>query len=253
MMASRLIVCLDVKGGRVVKGVNFKGLRDLGDPVAMAAQYEQDGADEIVFLDISASSEERTTLLDTVRATAEHLFVPLTVGGGIRTADDVAAALRAGADKVSLNTTAVERPEVITAAAERFGSQCVVVSIDAAREDGRWRVFTRGGHTPTDLDAIAWAKEAVARGAGELLVTSIDRDGVRSGYDLDLTQAMAAAVSVPVIASGGAGNAVHVVDAFTKGRASAALVAGILHDGRTTVTELKQAMAAAGIPTRRTW
>lgn len=253
MMASRLIVCLDVKGGRVVKGVNFKGLRDLGDPVAMAAQYEQDGADEIVFLDISASSEERTTLLDTVRATAEHLFVPLTVGGGIRTADDVAAALRAGADKVSLNTTAVERPEVITAAAERFGSQCVVVSIDAAREDGRWRVFTRGGHNPTDLDAIAWAKEAVARGAGELLVTSIDRDGVRSGYDLDLTQAMAAAVSVPVIASGGAGNAVHVVDAFTKGRASAALVAGILHDGRTTVTELKQAMAAAGIPTRRTW
>ena len=253
MMASRLIVCLDVKGGRVVKGVNFKGLRDLGDPVAMAAQYEQDGADEIVFLDISASSEERTTLLDTVRATAEHLFVPLTVGGGIRTADDVAAALRAGADKVSLNTTAVERPEVITATAERFGSQCVVVSIDAAREDGRWRVFTRGGHTPTDLDAIAWAKEAVARGAGELLVTSIDRDGVRSGYDLDLTQAMAAAVSVPVIASGGAGNAVHVVDAFTKGRASAALVAGILHDGRTTVTELKQAMAAAGIPTRRTW
>lgn len=253
MMASRLIVCLDVKGGRVVKGINFKGLRDLGDPVAMAAQYEQDGADEIVFLDISASSEEHTTLLDTVRATAEHLFVPLTVGGGIRTADDVAAALRAGADKVSLNTTAVERPEVITAAAERFGSQCVVVSIDAAREDGRWRVFTRGGHNPTDLDAIAWAKEAVARGAGELLVTSIDRDGVRSGYDLDLTQAMAAAVSVPVIASGGAGNAVHVVDAFTKGRASAALVAGILHDGRTTVTELKQAMAAAGIPTRRTW
>ncbi len=253
MMASRLIVCLDVKGGRVVKGVNFKGLRDLGDPVAMAAQYEQDGADEIVFLDISASSEERATLLDTVRATAEHLFVPLTVGGGIRTADDVAAALRAGADKVSLNTTAVERPEVITAAAERFGSQCVVVSIDAAREDSRWRVFTRGGHTPTELDAIAWAKEAVERGAGELLVTSIDRDGVRSGYDLDLTQAMAAAVSVPVIASGGAGHAGHVVDAFTKGRASAALVAGILHDGLTTVTELKQAMALAGIPTRRTW
>ena len=253
MMASRLIVCLDVKGGRVVKGVNFKGLRDLGDPVAMAAQYEQDGADEIVFLDISASSEERATLLDTVRATAEHLFVPLTVGGGIRTADDVAAALRAGADKVSLNTTAVERPEVVTAAAERFGSQCVVVSIDAAREDSRWRVFTRGGHTPTELDAIAWAKQAVERGAGELLVTSIDRDGVRSGYDLDLTQAMAAAVSVPVIASGGAGHAGHVVDAFTKGRASAALVAGILHDGLTTVTELKQAMALAGIPTQRTW
>ncbi len=253
MMASRLIVCLDVRGGRVVKGVNFRDLRDLGDPVALASRYEQDGADEIVFLDITASSEERSTLLKTVRATAERLFIPLTVGGGIRNADDVAAALRAGADKVSLNTTAVERPLVITAAAERFGAQCVVVSIDAAREGPGWRVFTRGGKTPTDLDAIEWAQEAVARGAGELLVTSIDRDGVRGGYDLALTAAMAAAVPVPVIASGGAGSAAHVVEAFTAGHASAALVAGILHDGLTTVTDLKQAMAAAGIPTRRTW
>ena len=253
MMASRLIVCLDVHGGRVVKGVNFRDLRDLGDPVALASRYEQDGADEIVFLDISASSEERSTLLETVRATAERLFVPLTVGGGIRNADDVAAALRAGADKVSLNTTAVERPLVITAAAERFGAQCVVVSIDAARDGPGWRVFTRGGKTATDLDAIGWAQEAVARGAGELLVTSIDRDGVRGGYDLALTAAMAAAVPVPVIASGGAGSAAHVVEAFTAGHASAALVAGILHDGVATVTDLKQAMAAAGIPTRRTW
>jgi len=253
MMASRLIVCLDVRGGRVVKGVNFRDLRDLGDPVELAAHYEQAGADEIVFLDISASSEERSTLLDTVRATAERLFVPLTVGGGVRTADDVAAVLRAGADKVSLNTTAVERPEVITAAAERFGVQCVVVSIDAARDGTRWRVFTRGGQTPTDLDAVEWAREAVARGAGELLVTSIDRDGVRTGYDLALTEAIAAAVPVPVIASGGAGNASHVVDALIRGRASAALVAGILHDGVTTVTDLKLAMAAAGIHTRRTW
>ncbi len=253
MMASRLIVCLDVHGGRVVKGVNFRDLRDLGDPVGLASRYEQDGADEIVFLDISASSEERSTLLETVRATAERLFVPLTVGGGIRNADDVAAALRAGADKVSLNTTAVERPLVITAAAERFGAQCVVVSIDAARDGPGWRVFTRGGKTATDLDAIGWAQEAVARGAGELLVTSIDRDGVRGGYDLALTAAMAAAVPVPVIASGGAGSAAHVVEAFTAGHASAALVAGILHDGVATVTDLKQAMAAAGIPTRRTW
>ncbi len=253
MMASRLIVCLDVRGGRVVKGVNFRDLRDLGDPVALASQYERDGADEIVFLDISASSEERSTLLEMVRATAERLFVPLTVGGGIRTAADVAAALRAGADKVSLNTTAVERPEVISAAAARFGVQCVVVSIDAARDGSIWRVFTRGGHTPTELDAVEWAKQAVERGAGELLVTSIDRDGVRSGYDLELTQAIAAAVPVPVIASGGAGSAAHVVEAFTRGQASAALVAGILHDGATTVADLKRAMAEAGIPTRRTW
>ncbi len=254
MMASRLIVCLDVRGGRVVKGVNFQGLRDLGDPVAMASHYEREGADEIVFLDISASNEERATLLDTVRATAERLFVPLTVGGGIRTAADVAAALRAGADKVSFNTAAVERPQVISEAAARFGAQCVLVSIDAARGDGAsWRVFTRGGHRPTGLDAIEWATQAVERGAGELLVTSIDRDGVRGGYDLELTRAIAGAVRVPVIASGGAGSAAHVVAAFAEGGASAALVAGILHDGLATVADLKRAMVEAGIPTRRTW
>ena len=253
MISRRLIVCLDVKGGRVVKGVNFQGLRDLGDPVELAARYEREGADEIVFLDISASAEERGTLLDLVRATAERLFIPLTIGGGIRTADDVGRALRAGADKVSHNNTAVEHPEVITAAAERFGAQCVVVSIDAARDGDEWRVYVRGGRDRTDLEAVEWARDAVRRGAGELLITSIDRDGVRTGYDLELTRTIARAVPVPVIASGGAGNAAHVVDALQGGEASAALVAGILHDGVTTVRALKDAMIEAGIPTRRTW
>lgn len=253
MISKRLIVCLDVRGGRVVKGVNFKDLRDLGDPVELAARYEAAGADEIVFLDISASHEERATLLDLVQATAERLFIPLTIGGGVRSAEDVGLALRAGADKVSLNTTAVERPEVITAASERFGAQCVVVSIDAARDGAGWRVFTKGGRQPTELEAVAWARRVVELGAGELLVTSIDRDGVRSGYDLELTRTVARAVEVPVIASGGAGNADHVVAALLEGEASAALVAGILHDGVTTVRDLKERMMAAGIPTRRTW
>jgi imidazole glycerol-phosphate synthase subunit HisF len=253
MMANRLVVCLDVKGGRVVKGVHFRDLRDLGDPVALAARYEAEGADEVVFLDISASAEERAPLLDLARATAERLFVPLTLGGGIRTAEDVAAALRHGADKVSLNSAAVERPAVIGEAAGRFGAQCVVVSIDAAREEGGWRVYTRGGRTPTGLEAVAWARQCAGLGAGELLVTSIDRDGVRTGYDLELTAAIADAVPVPVVASGGAGGPGHVVAAFREGRAQAALVAGILHDGLVTVRDLKQAMAEAGIPTRRTW
>ena len=253
MISRRLIVCLDVRGGRVVKGVHFKDLRDLGDPVELAARYERDGADEIVFLDISASHEERATLLDLARATAERLFIPLTLGGGIRSAEDVANALRAGADKVSLNTTAVERPSVISESSARFGAQCVVVSIDAAREGSAWRVYTKGGRTPTELDAVSWAKEAVRLGAGELLVTSIDRDGVRTGYDLELTGAIAGAVDVPVIASGGAGNAAHVVAALATGQASAALVAGILHDGIVTVRDIKEAMVTAGIPTRRTW
>jgi cyclase len=253
MISKRLIVCLDVRGGRVVKGVHFKDLRDLGDPVELASRYERDGADEIVFLDISASHEERGTLLDLVRDTAERLFIPLTIGGGIRTAEDVGLALRAGADKVSLNTTAVERPEVITTAADRFGTQCVVVSIDAARDGEGWRVYTRGGRDRTELDAVVWAREVVGRGAGELLVTSIDRDGVRTGYDLELTRTISRAVSVPVIASGGAGNADHVVAALQDGEASAALVAGILHDGVTTVRAIKEAMLTAGIPTRRTW
>jgi cyclase len=253
VIARRLIVCLDVKGDRVVKGVHFRDLRDQGDPVTLATRYEREGADEIVFLDIAASSEERAPLLELARATAERLFIPLTIGGGIRSAADVGRALRHGADKVSLNTAAVERPEVISDAARRFGAQCVVVSIDAARNGAGWRVYTRGGHAPTELDAVAWARRCAELGAGELLVTSIDRDGVRTGYDLALTAAIAGAVPVPVIASGGAGTAEHVVEALRAGGAQAALVAGILHDGLVTVRDLKQAMLDAGIPTRRTW
>lgn len=250
MLTRRLIVCLDVKGGRVVKGVNFESLRDVGDPVELAERYEQEGADEIVYLDISASAEARATLLDLVRRTAEHLFIPLTIGGGIRSADDVALALRAGADKVSLNTSAVERPQVLAEASHRFGAQCVVASIDAAKIDGTYRVFVKGGKVPTDLEAISWARECARLGAGEILLTSIDRDGVRGGYDLELTRAISEAVTVPVIASGGAGSAAHVVDAFTDGGADAALVAGIVHDRVTTVAALKGAMASAGIPVR---
>lgn len=253
MLTRRLIVCLDVKGGRVVKGVNFEALRDVGDPVALAERYEREGADEIVYLDISASAEERATLLDLARRTAERLFIPLTIGGGIRGADDVARALRAGADKVSLNTAAVERPEVLSEAAHRFGSQCVVASIDAAKFEGVYRVFVKGGKEATSLDAIRWAQECAQRGAGEILLTSIDRDGVRSGYDIELTGAVSRAVDVPVIASGGAGRAEHVCAALTAGGADAALVAGILHDGVTTITAIKQAMDAAQIPVRRTW
>lgn len=253
MLTRRLIVCLDVKGGRVVKGVNFEALRDVGDPVALAERYEREGADEIIYLDISASAEERATLLDLARRTAERLFIPLTIGGGIRGADDVARALRAGADKVSLNTAAVERPEVLSEAAHRFGSQCVVASIDAAKFEGVYRVFVKGGKEATSLDAIRWAQECAQRGAGEILLTSIDRDGVRSGYDIELTGAVRRAVDVPVIASGGAGRAEHVCAALTAGGADAALVAGILHDGVTTITAIKQAMDAAQIPVRRTW
>jgi cyclase len=250
MLTRRLIVCLDVKGGRVVKGVQFEGLRDVGDPVALARRYEAEGADEITFLDISASEEERSTLLDLVRRTAEQLFIPLTVGGGVRTVDDVGRALRAGADKVSINSAAVANPALLTGCAERFGSQCVVASIDARREGDGWRVYTRGGKAPTELDAVAWARECVRRGAGEILLTSIDRDGARSGYDLALTQAVAAAVSVPVIASGGAGSAEHVRAALQEGRADAALVAGILHDAVTTVGEIKGLLATSGIEVR---
>lgn len=251
MLTRRVIVCLDVKGARVVKGIQFEGLRDVGDPVAMSERYEQEGADEITFLDISASAEERATLLDVARRTAERLFIPLTIGGGVRTADDVARALRAGADKVSLNSAAVARPEVLTEAADRFGAQCVVASIDARRgADGSWRVWVKGGREETPLEAVAWAQECVARGAGEVLLTSINQDGARTGYDLPLTRAVADAVPVPVIASGGAGRAEHLVEAIVDGHADAALVAGIVHDGVTTVRELKQAMRLAGIPVR---
>jgi len=249
MLTRRLIACLDVQGGRAVKGVQFMGLRDVGDPAGLAERYEAQGADEIVFLDISASVEERAMLLDLARRTAERLFIPLTLGGGVRTADDAAAALRAGADKVSVNTAAVDRPAVIAECAERFGSQCVVASIDARREPmpggGRWRVVTHGGRTPTTLEAVAWARECVRLGAGEILLTSVDRDGGRAGYDLELTRAVADVVRVPVIASGGAGTAQHLIDALDAG-ADAVLVAGLLHDGVATVAELKRAMTAGG-------
>jgi cyclase len=251
MLTRRLIVCLDVRDGRVVKGVQFVGLRDVGDPVDLAVRYEAEGADELTFLDISASAEGRSTLLDVARRTAERLFIPLTIGGGVRSADDVAMVLRAGADKVSLNSTAVARPDVLTESAERFGSQCVVASIDAKREsNGSWRVYVKGGREATPLDAVEWAQECVSRGAGELLVTSIDSDGARRGYDLPLLRAISHSVSVPVIASGGAGRASHLVDAVRIGGADAVLVAGILHDGVTTVRALKDAMHEASLPVR---
>ena len=252
MLRPRVIVCLDVKDGRVVKGTRFESLRDVGDPVELAARYEAEGADEIVFLDVSASREGRGTLLEVVRHTAETLFIPLTVGGGVRSADDIGPLLRAGADKISVNTAAVHDPSLISTGAERFGSQCIVASIDAAHEDGGWRCYTHGGSAPTGLDAVAWARECRERGAGEILLTSIDRDGGRSGYELELTRAVADAVPVPVIASGGAGCAEHLRDAFVLGRASAALVAGILHDGLTTVGALKEALLGWGVPVRAT-
>ena len=250
MLSRRIIVCLDVAGGRVVKGVQFESLRDVGDPVALAERYEGEGADEIVFLDISASAEARATLLDVARRTAERLFIPLTIGGGVRTADDVGRALRSGADKVSINSAAVVRPEILTEAAEQFGSQCVVASIDAKRDGDRWRVYVKGGREATTLDAVEWAAECVRRGAGEVLLTSIDRDGARTGYDLALTRAVADVVHVPVVASGGAGTAAHVCEVLADAGADAALLAGILHDGVTTVGAVKEAMRAAHIPVR---
>lgn len=253
MLTRRLIVCLDMQGGRVVKGVQFESLRDVGDPVELATRYESEGADEIVYLDISASDEERATLLDVARRTAERLFIPLTIGGGVRSTEDAARALRAGADKVSFNTAAVQRPEVLSECAARFGAQCVVVSIDARAVEGEpgWRVYTHGGKRATALDAVGWARTAVRLGAGEILLTSIDRDGARAGYDLELTRAVATAVTVPVIASGGAGSADHVVEVLERGEADAALVAGILHDGLTTVSAIKSQLAEHSIPVRR--
>ena len=250
-MLTRLIVCLDMRDGRVVKGVRFEGLRDVGDPVELAARYETEGADEVVFLDISATVDGRATLLETVRRAADVLFVPLTVGGGVRSVDDVARTLRCGADKVSINTAAIGRPALLTECAERFGSQCVVASIDARRDgEGRWHVWTHGGSVATEIDAIEWARACVARGAGEILLTSIDRDGARQGYDIELTRRVAEVVPVPVIASGGAGCAEHVRAAVVDGHADAVLVAGILHDGLTTVRELKSVLANAQIPVR---
>lgn len=249
----RLVVCLDVEGDRVRKGVGFENLRDVGDPVELAARYEAEGADELVFLDIQASAENRGTFLDTVRRTAERLFIPLTLGGGIRSVADVEAALRAGADKVSINSAAHSDPLLLTASAKRYGSQCVVLSIDAKRDEAMpsgYRVFSHGGRKATERDAVAWAREGVERGAGEILLTSIDNDGARSGYELSLTRRVADATLVPVIASGGAGEAQHLVDAIAIATADAVLVAGILHDRITSVLALKIAMASAGLPVR---
>jgi imidazole glycerol-phosphate synthase subunit HisF len=250
MLSHRVIACLDVKDGRVVKGTKFVNLRDSGDPVRLAERYEAQGADEIVYLDISATDEGRGTLLDLVRRTAERLFIPLTVGGGMRTVSDIERALRAGADKIAINSAAVQRPELLTAAASRFGSQCIVASIDALKREASWEVYVNGGRQPTGLDAIEWAKGCAALGAGEILLTSIDRDGGRSGYDLELVSRVSRAVSVPVVASGGAGPPRDVIDAFVRGGADAALLAGVLHDGTTDIRSVKSSVRSAGIEVR---
>jgi imidazole glycerol-phosphate synthase subunit HisF len=252
MLAKRVIPCLDVKDGRVVKGVRFVELRDAGDPVEAALVYDVQGADELVFLDITASHENRDTMLDVVRRTAEGIYMPLTVGGGVRTVDDVRRLLRAGADKVSLNTAALERPAVIREAAERFGSQCIAVAIDARRTvpAPTWGVFTHGGRRSVGRDAIAWAQEAVEQGAGEILLTSMDRDGTKDGYDLELTRAVAQAVTVPVIASGGAGSLEHFCEAVTEGGADAALAASLFHFGIHTIAEVKRYLADRGVEVR---
>ena len=251
MLTRRLIVCLDVQDGRVVKGVRFEGLRDVGDAAQLARRYEREGADEIVLLDVAATVAGRPTLLDTVRRTARQLFIPLTVGGGVRSVEEAAATLRAGADKVAINSATVARPALLREVADQLGSQAVVASIDARRATaGGWEVCTHGGRRATGLDAVAWARECVERGAGEILLTSIDADGSRSGYDLELTRAVVAQVDVPVIASGGAGGAEHVREILVDGCADAALVAGILHDGLTTVTEIKNTLVATGVPMR---
>jgi cyclase len=241
MLTKRIIPCLDVKDGRVVKGVQFVQLRDAGDPVELARFYDEQGADELVFLDISASHEGRKTMVEVVKAVASELAIPFTVGGGINALEDMKKILRAGADKVSLNTAAVNNPGLITEGASFFGSQCIVVAIDAKWDEelGSWRVYTHGGRTPTDYEVISWAREAVDRGAGEILLTSMDCDGKKKGFDLKLTKAVSEAVSVPVIASGGAGNADHFVDAFLEGKADAALAASIFHYKETSVEEVK--------------
>ncbi|MGH7651067.1 MAG: imidazole glycerol phosphate synthase subunit HisF [Gemmatimonadaceae bacterium] len=250
MLTNRIIACLDVMDGRVVKGTSFVNLREAGDPVVFAERYEAQGADEIVFLDIAATDERRGTLLDLVRRTAERLFIPLTVGGGMRTVDDIANALRAGADKTAINSAAVRCPELLTQAARRFGSQCVVASIDARRRDESWEVYVNGGREATGLEAIEWAKRCAEFGAGEILLTSIDRDGARSGYDIELLSRVSGAVTVPVVASGGAGSAGDVVDAFMRGGADAALLAGVLHDGTTDIRSVKSTLQRASIPVR---
>lgn len=254
MLAKRIIPCLDVDKGRVVKGTNFVKLRDAGDPVQVASRYEKEGADELVFLDICASHEERDIMLDVVRRTAEQVFMPLTVGGGIRTIDDVRALLNAGSDKVSINSTACKNPNFVAEAAERFGSQCIVVNIDPKRiyRDGQeiWEVHINGGRTPTGLEAVAWAQQVEALGAGEIVLTCMDCDGTKDGYDLEITAAVSSAVGIPVVASGGAGHPDHLADAIEVGKADAVLAASIFHFGEFTIRETKEAMAQRGIPVR---
>jgi imidazole glycerol-phosphate synthase subunit HisF len=248
----RVIPCLDVDRGRVVKGVNFVGLRDAGDPVELAARYDREGADELVFLDITASHEGRGTIVDLAHRTAEQVFIPFTIGGGLRTEEDIRAVLAAGADKVSLNSAAIRDPDLIDRASRRFGAQCIVVAIDAKlRDDGSgWEVFLNGGRVPTGLEAVAWAGEAASRGAGEILLTSMDRDGTKDGFDTDLLAAVSGAVPIPVIASGGAGSLEHFADAVSVGRADAVLAASVFHDGVYTISEVKAAMRAAGVEVR---
>jgi imidazole glycerol-phosphate synthase subunit HisF len=251
MLTRRIIPCLDVTGGRVVKGIQFQQLRDAGDPVELASRYDEAGADELVFLDITASSDERDTMLDVVRETARHVFIPLTVGGGVRSTDDAYRLLRAGADKVSLNSAAVARPELLRECADRFGSQCVVLAIDARRrDDGGWEVYTHGGRKGTGIDALEWAERGTQLGAGEILLTSMDTDGMKDGYDVALTSAMVHRVNVPVIASGGAGNLEHLYRAFEDGEAHAVLAASIFHYGDYTIAEAKQYLTDRGLPMR---
>jgi imidazole glycerol-phosphate synthase subunit HisF len=250
MFKVRVIPCLDVKDGRVVKGVNFVNLRDAGDPVEAAIAYDAAGADELTFLDINATHENRGIMLDVVRRTAEACFMPLTVGGGVRTVDDIKALLRSGADKVSINSAAVTRREFVKEGAEKFGEQCIVVAIDAKRVGSRWEIFTHGGRKSTGIDAIEYAQEVVSLGAGEILLTSMDRDGTRTGFDLPLTQAIADSVPVPVIASGGVGNLDHLVDGIRQGHATAVLAASIFHFGEYTIRQAKDHMVRAGLPMR---
>jgi imidazole glycerol-phosphate synthase subunit HisF len=254
MLAKRILPCLDVKAGRVVKGINFVALRDAGDPVELAQAYNEAGADELVFLDITATHEDRGIIYDVVRRTAEQVFIPLTVGGGVNNVDNIKQLLRSGADKVSINSAAVRDPDFITQAARQFGDQCIVVAIDARRREDpdkpSWDVYVRGGRENTGLDAIAWAKEMVRRGAGELLVTSMDADGTQAGYDLSLTRQIADLVSVPVVASGGAGNCEHIYEAVTEGKAEAALLASLLHFGQLTVSEIKNYLRERSVPVR---
>ncbi|HSE84107.1 MAG TPA: imidazole glycerol phosphate synthase subunit HisF [Thermodesulfobacteriota bacterium] len=251
MLAKRIIPCLDVKDGRVVKGVQFLNLRDAGDPVEIAKLYSDEGADEITFLDITASFEERKTMIDVVERTAGEVFVPLTVGGGVRTLEDIRQLLLAGADKVSINTAAVKNPEFVKTASDKFGSQCIVVAIDARKvEDGRWEVFTHGGRNPTGIDAVEWAQRMERYGAGEILLTSMDKDGTKAGYDLELTRAVSRSVGIPIIASGGAGNLEHLYEGVIFGEADAVLVASIFHYGEYSIKEAKEFLEKKGITVR---